>query len=174
MTQDPDFEQDDATTVHTVSPETLRDVFPEGVGPQPVQIGFVRGTYHGSVPKQERQVALEVFTRNRIYVIGFDWTCMEVVDRRTREADPQHRALGARLTGGQRRYDKTVHFSRPFPVPGTEAVFELPGKRRAATVTSRVESVSLYIRVDTIVLDEEGAWEDVTSNFLQGGNSGRR
>ncbi|MFW5925029.1 MAG: hypothetical protein ACOCV4_02620 [Myxococcota bacterium] len=159
----------ETTTVQTVSPETLRDVFPEGVAPQPVQLAFVRGTHHGPLPEDDRQVALEVFTRNRIYIVGFDWRCIEVVDRQSRRVNADHRALGAYLTGGQRRYGKTVHFSRPFPVPGTEAVFETPGRRRPAAVTSKVESVSLYVRIDTIVLQEEGAWEEVTSALLRPG-----
>lgn len=166
---------DEPTTVETVSPDTLRDVFPQGVPPQPVQLAFSRGTYHKMVPQGERQVAVEIFTRNRIYVIGMDMTCMQVIDRRTRAVETtDHRAIGARLSGGQRRYGKTIHFTRPFPIPGTEAVFEREGQKTPAAITSRVDAVRLYVRVDSVVLDDEGAWEEVTNAMLRptSGSSG--
>ena len=52
------------------------------------------------------------------------------------------------------------------PVPGTEAVFQREGKRAPAGVTSKVERVVLRITVTSFVLDERGAWDDVTSAFL--------
>lgn len=159
-----DFD-DGATLVDAVPAGALEDVFPEGA-PKPLTVSFVRGTYQGAIPADERQVALEILTRNRVYVIGFDLTCHAVIDRRTRESTTEHAALGARLVGGQRRYGKTVHFARPFPVPGTEAVFEREGGATPAAITSRVQDVRLYIRVDSMVVDEDGAWEDVTSAFL--------
>ena len=39
-------------------------------------------------------------------------------------------------------------------------------KKRASGITSKVERVVMHIRVTTIVLDEKGAWDDVTSALL--------
>ena len=58
-----------------------------------------------------------------------------------------------------------MHVSRPFPVPGTEAVFQRDG-RSPAGVTSKVERVVLRITVTSFVIDENGAWDDVTSALL--------
>lgn len=147
--------------------DALREVFPEGE-PEAIQVRLERGTHRGAAPTEEPHVALEIHTKNRTYAVGPDLTCIRVVDRQTREARTDHPAVGARLTGGQRRYGKTVHFARPFPVPGTEAVFLSPDDPRSpAAITSKVESVVLRIRIDTMVLQEEGAADEITSALLR-------
>lgn len=145
----------------------LEDVIP-GAPPTPIEVVFDRATLppKGRHDPASRYRALEVWTRNRIYMIDANMTCIEVCDRKTGIADAAHQVLGARLTGGQRRYGKTMHISRPFPVPGTEAVFQRDGVSRPAGVTSKVERVVLRITVTSLVIDENNAWDDVTSALL--------
>lgn len=147
---------------------TFAEAFPDTPEVVPLEIVFDRDTH---LVNRETAVALptvmvEVWTLNRLYLVGPDLICTDVIDRRSGVRDPQHPTIGARLGGGQRRYGKTMHISRPFPVPGTEAVFERTDKKRAAGVTSKVQRVVLHIRVTSIVLEEKGAWDDVTSALL--------
>jgi hypothetical protein len=93
---------------------------------------------------------------------------MEVRDRRTGMSEPEHSLIGARLVGGQRKYAKTMHVSRPFPVPGTEAIFVKANKKEPAGLTSKVERVILYVHVASVAMEDgHGAWEDVTSHLLK-------
>lgn len=168
-------EFDDLDTMHTSvdgdGRDTLQDVFPEGAPPMPLEVVFARDTFAvgqtGGVPDRYR--ALEIWTQNRIYVVDSTLTCMDVLDRATGASTPGHSLIGARLCGGQRKYGKTLHVARPFPVPGTEAVFERAGSRQPAGVTSKVERVRLFIRVSSLVLEDQGAWDDVTASLLQPG-----
>jgi hypothetical protein len=164
-----DWYDDDAKTL---AGDTLRttfqEAFPDTPEVLPLEVVFDRDTHSA---QREAAVALpsvmlEVWTLNRLYLVGPDLICTDVIDRKTGARDTKHANLGARLGGGQRRYGKTLHISRPYPVPGTEAVFERVDKKRAAGVTSKVERVVLHIRVTSIVLDEKGAWDDVTSALL--------
>jgi hypothetical protein len=165
---DDDFTPDEKTVVENVTRETLEDVIPGAPPVAPLEIVFDRETLAngttGSAGDPYR--ALEIWTRNRVYVVDSTLTCVEVVDRRSGARDTRHAVVGARLAGGQRHYGKTLHFARPFPVPGTEAVFERPGRGAPVDVTSKVERVVLHIRVTTIVVQEEGAWDDITSTLL--------
>ena len=168
----PDWSDDDATTV--TKPDTIRttfaDAFPDTPEVMPLEVVFDRDTHtpndHAPSADMTPSVMLEVWTLNRLYLCDVNLICTEVIDRRTGVRDTKHANLGCRLGGGQRRYGKTLHVSRPYPVPGTEAVFERLDKKRASGVTSKVERVVMHIRVTTIVLDEKGAWDDVTSALL--------
>ncbi len=159
---------------------TLEDIIPDAPAAAPLEVVFDRVTLEGSVPDQGAPYrALEVWTQNRLYLVDSNFVCAEVIDRRTGLPDPKHSVLGTRLAGGQRRYGKTMHQAKPFPVPGTEAVFERTaanGRRVPASVTSKVERVVLHIRVTTVVLQSENAFDDVTSAFLHpsGGPSRRQ
>lgn len=147
---------------------TFAEAFPDTPEVLPLEIVFDRDTHapSGAAPNVTPTVMLEIWTMNRLYLVDSNLICTDVIDRKTGQRDPSHANLGARLGGGQRRYGKTLHVSRPFPVPGTEAVFERLDKKRAAGVTSKVERVVMHIRVTSIVLDEKGAWDDVTSALL--------
>lgn len=160
-------EDDDERTIVTVGRDTLRDFIPDAPTQAPLEVVFDRETVPpGGAVNDGPFRALEIHTQNRVYVVSSSFECMEVIDRATGAIDPKHSTLGARLVGGQRRYDKTVHLARPFPVPGTEAVFQRPGKRTPAGVTSKVERVVLRIRVTSYLLQTKGAWDDVTSALL--------
>lgn len=166
---DDEFDEAEATMVFDSDRrrDTLQDVFPGAPQVNPIEIVFDRDQHPaGEALPNTPYRALEIWTQNRVYVIDSTLTCSEVISRKTGKADPKHSMIGARLGGGQRQYGKTVHVARPFPVPGTEAVFERPGRRTPAGVTSKVERVVLRIRVTSVVLQEEGAWDDVTSALL--------
>lgn len=148
--------------------ETLQDLMPGTPAVAPLELVFDRDTRAAGVDRMPDAPhrALEIWTQNRIYVVDSSLVCVEIRDRKTGKAETKHSVLGARLAGGQRQYGKTVHLSRPFPVPGTEAVFQREGKRSPAGVTSKVERVVLRISVTTFVIEQEGAWDDVTSALL--------
>lgn len=162
-----DFDDEERTNVERRR-DTLPDVIPGAPAVAPLEVVFDRDMREVGIDVglEAPYRALEIWTQNRVYVVDAAMTCIEVRDRKTNLPDPRHSTLGARLAGGQRQYGKTVHLSRPFPVPGTEAVFERPGKRTPAGVTSKVERVVLHIRVTTYVMQREGAFDDVTSAML--------
>ena len=162
------FDDDDERTIVTAQRDTLRDLIPDVPPVAPLEVVFDRETIApGGIVPEGAFRALEIHTQNRIYVVDSTLVCVEVVDRATGARDTtKHSVIGAQLVGGQRRYDKTVHLARPFPVPGTEAVFQRPGKRTPAGVTSKVERVVLRIRVTSYLLETKGAWDDVTSALL--------
>lgn len=147
---------------------TFQDAFPDTPEIVPLEIVFDRDTHapNDQARNVTPSVMLEVWTLNRVYLVDANMMCTDVIDRRTGLHDPKNPNIGARLGGGQRRYGKTLHVSRPFPVPGTEAVFERVDKKHAAGVTSKVQRVVMHIRVTSIVLEENGAWDDVTSALL--------
>jgi hypothetical protein len=164
-----EWDEDGKTEVHKDTIRTtFQEAFPDTPEVQALEVVFDRDTHMADrdAPVQLPSVMLEVWTMNRLYLVGPDLICTDVIDRRTGQRDPKHATIGSRLGGGQRRYGKTLHISRPYPVPGTEAVFERMDKKRAAGVTSKVQRVVLHIRVTSIVLDEKGAWDDVTSALL--------
>jgi hypothetical protein len=158
---------DSKTRVDTIR-TTFAEAFPGTPEVVPLEIVFDRDTHAPSdaAPQTTPAVMLEIWTLNRLYLVDSNLICTDVIDRKTGQRDLKHANLGSRLGGGQRRYGKTLHVARPFPVPGTEAVFERIDKKRAAGVTSKVERVVMHIRVTSIVLDEKGAWDDVTSALL--------
>lgn len=163
-----DFEHDAKTIVDRSSAHALADVIPGAPPVAPLEVVFDRETFPpGTSPPPDRPYrALEIWTQNRVYVVDSTLTCIEVLDRKTGRQEQKHSVLGARLTGGQRQYGKTVHLARPFPVPGTEAVFESPERRRVAGLTTKVERVVLRLQVTSFVTDASGAWDDVTSALL--------
>lgn len=164
----PQWSDDESKTVVDTIRTTFQEAFPDTPEVIPLEIVFDRDTHaaSGGGPASQSGTMLEIWTLNRLYLVDTNMLCTDVIDRRTGVRDLKHTNLGARLGGGQRRYGKTLHVSRPFPVPGTEAVFERVDKKRAAGVTSKVERVVLHLRVTSIVLDEKGAWDDVTSALL--------
>jgi hypothetical protein len=165
-------EDDEKTAVTVAATDTIRttfqEAFPDTPEVMPMEIVFDRETHTPTdhAPFVTPAVMLEIWTLNRLYLVDSNMLCTDVIDRKTGARDLKHANLGMRLGGGQRRYGKTLHVSRPFPVPGTEAVFERLDKKRASGVTSKVERVVMHIRVTSIVLDEQGAWDDVTSALL--------
>jgi hypothetical protein len=164
-----DSYDDEKTIVGDRTRESLDEVIPGAPPVEPIELVFDRETLQrGQSMGSDPYRALEIWTQNRVYFVDSTLCCVEVVDRKTGMREPKHSVLGARLAGGQRQYGKTMHLARPFPVPGTEAVFERAsaGRRVPAGVTSKVEKVVLHIRVTSFVMETEGAWDDVTAALL--------
>jgi hypothetical protein len=110
--------------------------------------------------------ALHLWTKNRVYRIDTTLTCVEVFDRTTGTNDLKHPMIGTQLMGGRRQYGKTMHWTRPYPVPGTEAVFVRKNQLSTPKFTSRIERVVLHVRVTTLVLNDDNAFEEVTNALL--------
>ena len=63
-----------------------------------LEVVFDRVTITGAVPDGATPYrALEVWTRNRLYLIDSNLVCVEVIDRKTGQPDRKHSVLGTRL-----------------------------------------------------------------------------
>lgn len=117
-------------------------------------------------PRGQVWRVLEIWTRNRIYLLDAQLNCVEVLSRQSGKPE-SHQFLGAKLGGGQRREGDKLRLSHPLPVPGTEAVFKLPNNRRGPFgQTSKVERVVLRVRVAQVsLLQAEPAWAEITGQY---------
>jgi hypothetical protein len=123
----------------------------------PVEITVVHRRGLSQVDASDEWVALEVWTRNRVYLLNGTFTCIGVVNRATRRREPEHVLLGTQLVGGQRRGAGRVDVSQPLPIPGMKALFRKPdGARQLGrfTETSKVERVLFRLGVTSLDLDE--------------------
>ena len=110
--------------------------------------------------------SMEVWTRNRVYTVDSNMICVEVINRATNKME-SHAFVGARLTGGQRRGNGKVEISNPYPLPGTEAVFQIvkSAKKSQFGTTSRVERVVIRVRLTSVMLeDPTPAWEELSAS----------
>lgn len=106
--------------------------------------------------------AFEVWTRNTIYSCDWTMVCIEVIDRKTHQPDPNSKLLGCRLSGGQVQHDDSIEVTYPCPRPGCEAVFE-HRDRKGFITTSTVTRVVLRLRVLTVPHEKiEPTWDDLT------------
>ncbi len=153
---------------HTVSHSGSNDF--EGIdkteiSPPPfveVELVYERGQAGMST---EQWKAVEVWTRNRIYVVDWTMTCIEVIDRKTSKPDPTHALLGAVLAGGQVQTEEGMEMTFPLPRPNTEAVFEYHDARKGYVSTSTVTRVVFRLRVLTVPkANVEPTWEQLTSS----------
>lgn len=133
--------------------------------PDPLEVEWVRE--HGpptllSGPWR----AVEIWTRNHIYVLDSSLECMDVIDRGTGRADGRHAMLGSKLFGGQKRADSgaITEVSHPMPRPGAQAVFgERVGRRFSLSETSPVTRVVMRNRVVTMgSIEKPPSWEEIT------------
>ena len=151
--------------------KTIMDAIPGGGPVPPIEVVLDRVTHDAQVLQPAGTEAppvrlLEIWTKNTIYLLDSGLVCVSVRDRHTGAEDLKHGVLGTKLVGGQRRYGKTLHITRPLPVPGVEAVFEKKSQKSASGVTSRVERIVVRIQVTSVVIEREGAWDDVTNALL--------
>lgn len=111
-------------------------------------------------------VAVELWTRNRIYGLGPNLMCMEVRNRSDGVVNAEHASLGARLVGGQRRNESglIIEVSHPFPEVGSAAVFATGlGSRLRVSETSHVTRVVIRQRVVTVGPNGElPSWDEIT------------
>jgi len=131
----------------------------------PIEVEYIRET--DTTVSPTAAVVLEIWTRNRIYHVDANLTCVAVINRSTGAREEHHTLKGTRLTGGQRRSRSTLEIVVPFPVPGTEAVFKHAGKRSAQYgQTSTVERVILRVRKLVVgATGAEPAWDEITGRF---------
>lgn len=111
-------------------------------------------------------VAVELWTRNRIYGLGANLVCIQVRNRSDGVINAEHASLGARLVGGQRRNDAglIIEVSHPFPEIGSAAVFATGfGNRLRVSETSHVTRVVIRQRIVSIGPGVElPSWDDIT------------
>jgi hypothetical protein len=171
------MDEDDIKTIverrqSSSSSMTLVDIIPDAPNQPPFDVTFDRQMVDGVASPQQaggQQPTLEIWTANSIYLVDATLACYEVIDRVSQTSDRKHKFVGTRLLGGQRKYGKTLHTTKPFPMAGTEAVFTKPshsGQPGPIRLTSRVERIVLHVRVTTFVLDRDDAFDDVTNAML--------
>jgi hypothetical protein len=116
-------------------------------------------------------VAVELWTRNRIYALGATLLCIEVRNRSDGVINAEHASLGARLVGGQRRNDSglIIEVSHPFPEVGSAAVFATGlGNRLRVSETSHVTRVLIRQRVVTVGPNGElPSWDEITDSSVK-------
>lgn len=124
---------------------------------------------HGPAPRTDRPWrAVEIWTRNRVYTLDPQNTCIEVMDRVSRKVETEHAFIGARMVGGQHRDGDAIELSYPYPRPGSEAVFEQQGGSRRVSFsrTSAVTRVVIRLRLVTVAPSHVvPTWEEITNAF---------
>ncbi len=150
---------------HQSRPNDFEGVDKTEISPPPfveVELVYERGQAGMSTDKWK---AVEVWTRNRIYVVDWNMACIEVVDRKSGRPDPGHALLGAILAGGQVQTDEGMEMTFPLPRPNTEAVFEYHDARKGYVSTSTVTRVVFRLRVLTVPkANVEPVWAELTSS----------
>jgi hypothetical protein len=150
---------------HQSSPSDFEGVDKTEVSPPPfveVELVYERGQAGMSTDQWK---SVEVWTRNRIYVVDWNMVCIEVVDRKSGKADGGHALLGAVLAGGQVQTEEGMEMTFPLPRPNTEAVFEYHDARKGYVSTSTVTRVVIRLRVLTVPrANVEPTWAELTSS----------
>jgi hypothetical protein len=153
---------DDGTTTRRWTSQAARELESTEPPTPGIEVEYVLAT--SNTPSKER-VYLQIWTRNRLYLVSASMLCVSVIDRETRKADPNARMLGAKLSGGETiRSDGSIDLYFPLPVPGCAAVFADPDKQQKVGRTSEVERVVMRLhkmRVRPGVIDTE----NVTGRF---------
>ena len=119
----------------------------------------------GSAPSLSRLTeAVEVITRNHVYVLDAGLTCISVLDASSREQVTESGFLDSRLVGGQFNTDDSTEISYPFPRPGAVAVFEtIKGRARQFHHTSPVHRVVLRLSILTVTTNRvTPTWEEIS------------
>jgi len=143
---------------------------PPGFHSSPLELTVHRARGGTHTDTEAPWVAVEVWTLNRIYLVGGRMHCIGVHKRSEHRDEPDHPLLGALLTGGRRQAKEDVELSQPFPLPGMKAVFRYEvgarSKPRFAT-TSAVERVVLRLGVTTLEgPGAAGSFHELTARFF--------
>ena len=160
--EDDEREQDD-TRVYNMRGRS-------GTRGAPIELMVIKRRGVSHTDNSVQWVAVEIWTRNRIYLIDGSMRCIAVVDRATNRRGEDHSMLGATLTGGQRRSDEQIELSQPLPLPGMNAIF----RHRAAArgihpfgETSPVERVILRLGITSVDVDALGEpHHELTARFF--------
>lgn len=109
----------------------------------------------------------EIWTRNRVYALDANLTCIDVIDLASGTSDKRHPFVGGKLVGGQRRVGEANELTFPLPTPGAEAVFQtLDGSGRPRlNVTSKVTRAILHVQVIRVAEQAKSdTWGKITSS----------
>lgn len=120
---------------------------------------------HGPAPSRRKLTeAVEIITRNHVYVLDSALTCISVLKAASRDAVAESGFLGSRLVGGQFNSDDATEISYPFPRPGAVAVFEtIKGRARQFHHTSPVKRVVLRLSILTVTSSRVmPTWEEIS------------
>ncbi len=120
---------------------------------------------HGPSPSRRTLAeAVEIVTRNHIYVLDSTLTCVSVLEASTRKPAAESGFLRSRLVGGQVNTDDATELSYPFPRPGAVAVFEtVKGRARQFHHTSPVRKVLLRLSILTVTKNRVmPTWEEIS------------
>lgn len=124
-----------------------------------LQISVVKERAESVQINPNRWRAFEVWTKNRVYGLDQNMSCIEVLDRRTGQIDPDSKVLGYRLGGGRLRDASGVRYAYPFPLAGMEGML---AKGHRQVFTSRIERFVIRIRDLKARGDVKfTSWEDV-------------
>ena len=135
----------------------------QGLGHQPlvdIHVSYERG----SRPNYRKLTrAVNVVTRNHVYILDSALRCVEVRKLPRGEPLTQSQYIGARLVGGYLNSDDALEMSYPFPRPGSMAVFEtMRGRSRVYHRSTAVARVELLLSVVTVTTrDGVPSWEDI-------------
>jgi hypothetical protein len=120
---------------------------------------------HGPAPRRSKLTeAVEVWTRNHVYILDATLRCVEV---RKAGADEvvESGFVGSRLVGGQLNTSDATELSYPFPRPGAVGVFEVEkGRARQFHHTSPVKRVVLRLSILTVTTNRVlPTWEEISN-----------
>lgn len=166
-----DAEGDTGRDVTAVFRPTLAPGHPADVTAPALELTVVKRRGVSHTDDDAEWVALEIWTRHRIYLVSATMRCIGVFNRLNARQEPSHTLVGALLSGGQRQHDDGVELSQPYPLPGMRAVFRYKvGSRevpRFAT-TSEIERVVLRLGVTCIEKTAPGeGWRAATTRFFR-------
>lgn len=120
---------------------------------------------HGPTPSRRRlSEAVEIVTRNHVYVLDAGLTCIAVLEASGRTPAAESGFTGSRLVGGQFTTADSTELSYPFPRPGAVAVFEtVKGRARQFHHTSPVRKVVLRLSILTVTSSRvTPTWEEIS------------
>ncbi len=136
----------------------------------PIELSLIRRRGASEADANDEWVALEIWTRNRMYLVSGLMKCIGVFDTTNNSNEPKHKLLGAVLTGGRSQVKGELQLSQPYPIPGMKAVFryQIPGRKTFRFVTtSEVSRVMLRVGVTTFTGDEdEQSFHELTARFF--------
>lgn len=151
----PDFDAE-ATIVNTEVPLFVQEEASHETG---IFVTVLRARLEDVDGRPSKWRAFEVWTRNRVYGLDPQFECIEVLDRRSGQVEPNNKVIGFKLGGGRLRDDTGVRYSYPFPLAGMEGMFARDARQ---VYTSRIERFVVRIRDLKARNDSRPtSWEDV-------------
>lgn len=120
---------------------------------------------HGPSPSaRQLSEAVEIITRNHVYVLDSGLRCVRVLTAGSRDPVTDSGFVDARLVGGQVNTENATELSYPFPRPGAVAVFEArKGRAKHFHTTSPVQRVLVKLSIVTVTRTRAiPTWEEIS------------